>query len=107
MATIRINNANYSGHSVTISNGRVLIDGKDLTPDSKNINIEVIGDVNEIQVDSCNELVVKGNVLGNVSSTSGDIRCGNVAGNANSVSGDIKANRIFGKASSVSGDISN
>ncbi len=35
MAKMIINNNGYVGQSVTITNGKVIIDGKDVTPESK------------------------------------------------------------------------
>ena len=52
MATISVNGVTYSGgRSVTITNGRVIVDGKDLTPDAKDIHIEVSGNVKTMSGD--------------------------------------------------------
>lgn len=45
MADIRINEVSVSGRSVRVSNGQVTIDGIDMTPDTKHINIELTGNV--------------------------------------------------------------
>lgn len=107
MASININGNIIAGRSINISNGRILVDGKDLTPDSKNITISVDGNIGTLEVDSCQKVDIKGNVEGDVKTVSGDIRCYNVGGNVSAVSGDIKANRIQGNCSTVSGDIEN
>jgi hypothetical protein len=106
MNTIRINNNSYAGNSIVISNGKVIIDGKEVTPDSKEINITVDGNIGELKVDACNTVSVKGNIgyvktqsgdvditgdviNGSVSTMSGDIVCGNVGGSISTMSGDI------------------
>ena len=106
MGTISINGVNYSGNNIVISNGKVVINGKDVTPDSKEINIKVEGNIDKSVVDSCNKVEVtgdisdiktqsgdiniSGNVNGSVSTMSGDIDCGNVGGSIKTMSGDIK-----------------
>lgn len=75
--TVRINGTTIvsSGRSVVIKNGQVIIDGVDVTPDSKNITIEIQGNVDKIEVGACDKINVTGNV--SVASTqSGDIRRG-------------------------------
>lgn len=52
MSTIRINNNSYVGNSVVITNGKIIINGKDVTPDSKEINISVEGNIDELKVDA-------------------------------------------------------
>ena len=56
MGTISINGVNYSGNNIIISNGKVVINGKDVTPDSKEINIKVEGNIDKLVVDSCIKL---------------------------------------------------
>lgn len=102
-----INGVSYvGGKNVRIINGKVIIDGKDMTPDAKNITIQIEGDVSNLSVDICDKLSVTGNVNelstvsgdveiggdvgGSIKTTSGDIKCGNIAGNVKTVSGDIK-----------------
>jgi hypothetical protein len=121
MAQITINDRTVIGGSISITNGRVIIDGVDCTPDMKNINISIVGDVKEVKVGVCNSLKIEGNVNyiqttsgdvdisgdvnGPVSSTTGDIDCGNVAGNASSTSGDIVCGSVGGSMTTVNGDI--
>jgi len=125
MAKITITTENtsvvYNGNSITITNGKVIIDGNDVTPQLKNISISVEGNIDVLKVDACNYVRVSntvnsltttsgdvtcGNVTGNVQTTSGDIECGNVGGSVETVSGDVDAKAINGKVSTVSGDIS-
>lgn len=105
-STISINGTTYVGNNVKIVNGKVIVDGKDMTPDAKNITIQVNGDISNLDVDICDKLSITGNVNelstvsgdveiggsvgGNIKTTSGDIKCGNIAGNVKTVSGDIK-----------------
>ena len=123
MTTMNINNNSYVGRSITITNGKVIIDGKDVTPDGKDINISIIGNIDDIKIDYCQKIEVKGdvgylatmsgdieisgNIKGSISATSGDIECGDVSGNVNSTSGDIKCGTVGGSVSTMSGDIRN
>jgi hypothetical protein len=82
----------------------VIVDGKDFTPDSKQITIEVHGDIQSLKADCCETICVTGNV-GSVSTQSGDIECGPVAGNVQTMSGDVECGDIGGQVSTMSGDI--
>lgn len=105
MSTIRINNNSYVGNSVVITNGKIIIDGKDVTPNSKEINISIEGDINELKVDACNKVSVTGNVK-NVSTKSGDIEVtGNVEGSIQTMSGDVECGNVGGSISTMSGDV--
>lgn len=106
MSTITINGNTYSGNNITVVNGKVIIDGVDFTPDSKEINISVAGDIAELRVDSCNKLNVQGNA-GNINTKSGDVEIGgDVSGNVQSMSGDVDVSgSIGGSVSTMSGDI--
>lgn len=107
MQTININGQvfrNAEGGSMSVVNGRVFINGKDCTPDAKEINISITGDVDSVSVDCCNKLTIEGHV-NEVKTTSGDIECGNVSGNVKTTSGDIECHNVFGNVSTVSGDI--
>jgi len=106
MSNIIINGTTYSGDSVVITNGKVIINGTDVTPDSKEINIKVEGNISELKIGACNKLEItgdvsnvktqsgdveiSGNVLGSVQTTSGDVECGNVGGSISTTSGDVK-----------------
>lgn len=124
MASVMINgNGNViCGNSISITNGKIIVDGKNITPENtKTINIEVKGDVQQLQVDCCDRVVISGNVgnaksgsgdieitgycSGNLQTGSGDIECGNVTGSVQTGSGDIKCENIGGDASTMSGDI--
>lgn len=105
MGEITINGQTYSGNNLTIINNRVIIDGKDQTPDAKEITISVTGDVNDVSVDYCKEINVVGNV-GKLKTTSGDVYCSDVTGGITTTSGDVECQDVTGDVSTTSGDIS-
>ena len=96
----------FTGRQIIVNRGRVIIDGKDVTPDEKVIHITISGDVNELKVDVCESITVEGNVeslktisgdvkvkgdvKGDIKTTSGDVDCGNVGGSISTTSGDVK-----------------
>jgi hypothetical protein len=103
-ATIVVNGVKFSGKNVMIKNGKVTVDGKDATPEQKDIVICVNGDISNLSVDVCASLHISGDV-GNVETISGDVECGNVSGSVSSTSGDIRCKQIHGNARTISGDI--
>lgn len=117
---ITINNNNYSGRSIVIKDGKVIVDGKDVTPDSKEVNISVIGDLENLEVDYAKSIEITGNVNkvrsgsgdvncervgGDVQTGSGDVECSYINGDVNTGSGDVKSNTIMGSVKTGSGDI--
>jgi hypothetical protein len=105
MSTITINGNTYSGNSIVVTNGKVIVNGKDVTPDSKEINISVQGNIDELKVDVCSKVSVTGNTK-NVSTKSGDIDiAGNVEGSIQTMSGDVDCGNVAGSISTMSGDI--
>ena len=125
MNQVIINGKKYTGgNSIVVSNNKVIIDGVDQSPSKcKKIDIKIVGNVENLEVDTCNtinvhgdvnslqttsgDVDVSGNVTDSVDSTSGDIECGDVGGSVKSVSGDIKCKNINGSVKTVSGDIRN
>lgn len=105
-SSITINGIKYSGNSIVVSNGKVIIDGKNETPkDSKEININVNGNIDELKVDVCETIKITGDV-NNVKTQSGDVDVkGNVNGNIQTMSGDVKSKNVGGSISTMSGDI--
>lgn len=90
MANITINKTTYTGSNVSIVNGKVYIDGKDVTPDGKEINISVEGNLDKLEVEHCNRIDIKGAVK-DIRSASGDVNIiGDVLGNIDTKSGDVE-----------------
>ena len=108
MATISLNGKTIrvSGSNISVINGKVYSDGKLVeVPEQKTINIVVEGDVQTLKVDACDQVtvngtcenvevqtgnvIIKGDVSGNVQSDVGDITCGNVGGNCKTDVGNI------------------
>lgn len=106
MASIVINGVSISGGNVTIKNNRVMVDGKDVTPDAKEINISVTGDVDQIKVDACQKIPISGNA-GSVECHAGSIEVGgNVAGSVKTHAGSIRCGDVGGDASTIAGHVS-
>jgi hypothetical protein len=105
MSTITINGNTYSGNSIVVTNGKVVINGKDVTPDSKEINIFVVGDIEQLKVDDCDKISVNGNVK-SISTQSGDVEVtGDVDGSISTMSGDVDCENVQGSISTMSGDV--
>lgn len=107
-STVTINGVTVSGtaKSIVIKNGRVIFDGKDVTPDSKEINIVINGNVEELSVDAANKVTITGSAA-SVKTMSGNIDVGgDVHGNVSSMSGNIKSGNVAGSAKTTSGNIS-
>jgi len=105
MNNIRINNTTISGKSITIKDGKVIVDGTEVnTGDSKTINIEVQGNLESLDADYCHSISVTGHA-GRIKTMAGDVNCGDVGGNVQTMSGDIKCGAVSGDVSSMSGDI--
>ncbi|MGF6431514.1 hypothetical protein [Bradyrhizobium elkanii] len=105
MNSITINDVAYTtARTVTIANGRILLDGKDVTPDAKEIHIA--GDISHLQADVCLSISVSGNV-GHVVTQSGSVNVeGNVNGSVQTMSGSIDCSgSIGGSATTMSGNI--
>lgn len=98
-------NGDNIGGNVVISNGKIIIDGKDVTPDSVDIKIEIKGNVDKLKVDACNFIKVIGDV-NNISSHNGNVDIdGNVLNNCSTHNGNIKAHKIKGSAKTQNGNI--
>ena len=120
MTQVIINGQTYTGSNVKIKNNIVFVDGEEVKSDSKQITININGNVDNFYVDHANTIHVDGNVntlkttsgdvtcnnvnLG-VTTTSGDVECEDINGNVKTTSGDVKAKTITGLVTTVSGDI--
>lgn len=106
MATvIRINGIEVSfGRKVRIENGRVKVDGEDVTPEGKVIKIEIQGNVDSLMVDRCDTVQVAGDV-GSLEVKAGDVTCRDVSGSVSTMAGDVNCNNVGGSVRTMSGDI--
>lgn len=105
MSSVTINGKTYIGNNIIVSNGKIMVDGKNVTSDDKVINITVNGNIDSLKVDTCNKLEIIGNVT-NVNTVSGDVDInGDVNGSIQTVSGDVKCNNVSGSINTLSGDI--
>ena len=105
MSTITINGVTYEGNNISVKKNRVIIDGKELDVDEKNINITVIGNIKSINADAVETISIGGDA-DTVKTMSGDVRIeGNVTGDVKTMSGDVRCGNIGGKVNTMSGDI--
>ena len=104
--TININGSSYSGSNVSIINGVVTVDGVVQKQQIGHVvNVTITGDVDRIE-NASGEVLVKGNVTGNVKTVSGDVNCGSVGNDVQTVSGNVTADgSIGGSVKTVSGNI--
>lgn len=106
--TVHINGKSYPGNNVTMTNGKVFIDGKEIIGEEteneilfkiqgnlesleiESGSVEVSGDVGTLKITSGN-VKVTGDVKGSVDLTSGNINVGGkIEGNASVSCGNIK-----------------
>lgn len=95
-----------SGTNIVISNGKVIVNGKEieLDKDEKHFTLEIHTSVGELTVDNAERITVEGSV-NHLKTTNGDVHCHDVQGNVSTVNGDVTANNIKGDVSTVNGDI--
>ncbi len=92
---ISINGKNLFGSNISINGNKIIIDGKDVTPNEKVINIVVNGNIDNLGVDSCDKIEIHGDV-NKLKNMSGDIECGNIKESVSSGSGNIKCKGYIG-----------
>jgi len=86
--TVEINGNSFTGNSITIANGQVIVDGVSFTIDqSPVLNVSVEGDIDKLETTS-GDINIEGDV-GIVRTVSGHVTCGDVTGRVETVSGDI------------------
>lgn len=105
-STIIINGKTYNGRNVVCKNNKVYVDGKDMTPEQKEIKIIVNGNCDVLEVEA-GHVEINGNVTKEVSTGAGDIKItGDVVGDISSGAGDIKiGGSVTGEVSTGAGDI--
>jgi len=105
MGVVIINGQKITGKNISVVGNKVIVDGQDITPDSKTINISVQGNVTELKVDVCDKIEITGDVY-SVKTQSGDVYVtGHVTGHIQTMSGDVKCGDVKGNISTMSGDI--
>jgi len=102
---ISINGKTYSGKRIKVERNKITVDGKDVTPDEKTINIVVNGNVDSLDVDACESVAVTGSTK-KIETMSGDVTCGAVTGSVRTMSGDVFCTTIGGDVETMSGNIS-
>ena len=122
-ASVTINSVDIvAGRHIVINNGTITVDGKDVTPEGKHINLNIVGDIEHLEVDAAGTISVSGNVTtiqtgsgdvqvtgdchGNIQTASGDVECCDVEGSVQTVSGDVDCYDVGGSITTVSGDVS-
>ena len=108
---ITINGKTFRGNNVSVVNGKVTVDGKEMEmPDAKNIHIFIEGDVGTLNID-CGEVQVSGDVKvgGDVKGTAtlnmGDLECTDVFADVSVDMGNVKASTIHGSVKTKMGNI--
>ena len=111
MAEMIINGKNFrvpDGASVSILNGKVIVDGAiiEYESSSKILNIVINGTIEKVETTSA-DMTINGNVF-SAKTKSGDISVnGDVVGDISAVSGYINiSGEVHGNVSTVIGDIS-
>lgn len=108
MANIAINGAVRIGNSLMIKGDRLFVDGVDVTPEAKAINIVVHGHIEKLDVNVglCRYVEMTGD-SGSVSTGSGDVRLtGNVNGPVKTEQGDVSVSgMVTGSVKTEQGEI--
>lgn len=105
MGNITINGKRIFGDLINIRNSQIIVNGVNVTPDAKIVNITVEGDVKVLDVDTASTITITGDV-DQVKTMSGSVDItGNVTGDVETMSGSVRAGSIGGKVSTMSGSI--
>ncbi len=104
---VSINGRSYNGDVIGINNGRVMVNGVEVTKDfadSKTIIIDISGDVTMLAVDACDYVKIEGSA-GKVETMSGSVTCGDVLGDVKTMSGSVTCGNIAGDVETMSGNV--
>ncbi|AUR85886.1 hypothetical protein NVP1081O_151 [Vibrio phage 1.081.O._10N.286.52.C2] len=103
--SVKINGQTFKGNNVSISNGRVIVDGVEQTSEQQyKFEITVNGDVDKLELES-GTVVVKGNVNCSLNTTNGDVECGDVSGDVKTTNGDVDCDNVAGRVSTINGNV--
>lgn len=93
--------------TMNVQNNNVIINDKRIDlPDSKNIKIEITGNVEQLECDVTNSIKITGNVTDYVKTVNGDVEIkGYVGGNVSTTNGDVECGDINGSVKTTNGDI--
>lgn len=96
-ASVSVNGEDFTGHHITINNGKVIVDGveKNSNLDGQ-INVTINGSVEGVEIEN-GSVTVSGDAH-YVKTMSGDVHCSNVLGNVNTMSGDVICETVGGNA---------
>ena len=108
--TVNGTSYNFSGNNMVISNGKVMVNGKDITDlndiDQKEITIVIESDIDYLKVDHCHSIVANAYVEA-IETISGSVHCAkDVCGSITTMSGSVRCKgEINGSVSTMSGNI--
>jgi hypothetical protein len=103
--SIRINGVTITGgRNVSVSGGKLIVDGQDVTPDAKDISIHIVGNVQVLSVDHADMVNVRGD-CGSVKTMTAAVRCRSVNGSVKTMSGTVIAKSVKGDVSTMSANI--
>jgi len=105
MAKIFINDKVHFGNNININGSRIIVDGNNVTPETKIINIKVEGDIEYLN-GGISDVVVQGNVMGLKTSVGNVTVNGDVNGNVTTSIGNVKVSgSIKGSVKTSTGNI--
>jgi len=109
-STININGKRFSGNNVVMTDNIIYIDGKKIEDvdilEAKTVNITIEGNLDNLEVDCCETIIVKGDVNGDVKTSQGSIEIdGNVKGDVKTSQGSIRCGNVGGNVKTSQGSI--
>lgn len=121
-SSITVNGRTYRGNNVSIVNGKITVDGKEVdTPSEKKIHITIDGDIGSLNLDCgeievsgdvgnlvshCGNVTLGGDVKGAATLNMGDLECENIFADVQVDMGNVKASTIHGSVKTKMGNIS-
>ena len=105
--TVAVNGREFTGRKIERVDGRILIDGRDVTDEvatpASELLIVVQGDVSKLEIHGSQQVTINGNA-GSVTATTGSITVtGNVTGSVESATGSITCGKVGGNVNAVMG----